>query len=55
MQQKHLYSKIKNYVISYWNDCTPIGNIDDLIVEPELGNNSGIIGSLLLGTQVPLV
>jgi len=51
MRQKHLYSKIKKHVLNLWNDHTPIINIDDLIVEPKLGNDSGIIGSMILGNS----
>jgi hypothetical protein len=51
MRQKHLYSKIKKHVLNLWNDYTPIINIDDLIVEPKLGNDSGIIGSMILGNS----
>ena len=48
MNQKHLFEMIRLNVEEIWNGYTPLGNISNLILEPALGNNSGIIGSLSL-------
>jgi len=48
MNQKHLYPLIRSKVKKMWNDYTPLGSLADLILEPGLGNDSGIIGSLSL-------
>ena len=53
MKQKHLYQKIHSKVNELWNGFTPLGIISDLIVEPELGSDSGIIGALILGQSGP--
>ncbi|MFL2939879.1 MAG: ROK family protein [Candidatus Poseidoniales archaeon] len=47
MNQKHLFPMIKKRVVKLWNNYTPI-NFSDLIIEPLLGKDSGIIGSLEL-------
>ena len=47
MNQKHLFPMIKEHVVKLWNDYTPV-NFSDLIIEPSLGKDSGIIGSLEL-------
>ena len=48
MNQKHLFEMIRLYVKDIWNDHTPLGNISNLILEPALDHNSGIVGSLSL-------
>ena len=48
MNQKHLFPLIRTKVVELWNNYTPLGSYTDLISEPGLGNNSGIIGSLSL-------
>jgi len=48
MNQKHLFPLIRTKVFELWNNYTPLGSYTDLISEPGLGNNSGIIGSLSL-------
>ena len=48
MNQKHLFEMIRLNVEEIWNGYTPLGNISNLILEPALGNNSGIVGSLSL-------
>ena len=48
MNQLHLYEKIRINVDKIWNGYTPLGPISELIVEPSLGKESGIVGSLLL-------
>ncbi len=48
MNQKHLFEMIRLNVEEIWNGYTPLGNIKNLILEPALGNNSGIVGSLSL-------
>ena len=53
MKQKHLYQKIHSKINELWNGFTPLGIISDLIVEPELGSDSGIIGALILGQSDP--
>ncbi len=48
MNQKHLFELIRLNVEDIWKGYTPLGNISNLILEPALGNNSGIVGSLSL-------
>ena len=48
MNQKHLFEMIRLNVEKIWNGYTPLGSLSDLIVEPGLGSDSGIIGSLTL-------
>ena len=48
MNQKHLFEMIRLNVEDKWNGHTPLGNISNLILEPALGDNSGIVGSLSL-------
>lgn len=48
MNQKHLFEMIRLNVEDKWNGHTPLGNISKLILEPALGDNSGIVGSLSL-------
>ena len=47
MNQRHLFPMIRNNVAKLWNNYTTI-DFSNLIIEPQLGNNSGIIGSLAL-------
>tara|TARA_B100001094_G_scaffold303377_1_gene331440 strand:+ start:91 stop:924 length:834 start_codon:yes stop_codon:yes gene_type:complete len=47
MKQKHLFPMIRADVAKLWNNYTPI-DFSELIIEPLLGNDSGIIGSLAL-------
>ncbi len=48
MSQKHLLSMIRDNIGKFWNNFIPLGNLFDLITEPALGKDSGIIGSLSL-------
>jgi len=48
MSQKHLFPLIRIKVAELWNNYTPLGSCTDLISQPGLGNDSGIIGSLSL-------
>ncbi|MFL2941385.1 MAG: ROK family protein [Candidatus Poseidoniales archaeon] len=48
MSQKHLFEMIRLHVKRMWNGYTPLGSLPDLILEPELGKDSGIVGSLYL-------
>ena len=48
MNQKHLFEMIRLNVEKIWNGYTPLGSLSDLIVEPGLGSDSGIIGSLTI-------
>ena len=49
MMQKQLYPKVRSEVLRIWNDYTPLGNLSEMIVEPGLGPDSGIVGALVLG------
>ena len=53
MKQKHLISMIRSKVGEMWNDYTPLASPSELIVEPGLGSDSGIIGALVLGIGGP--
>ncbi len=53
MKQKHLYPKIRSNVTKLWNDYIPLGDLSEIIVEPGLGSNSGIVGALVLGCGGP--
>ena len=53
MKQKHLFSMIRSKVGEMWNDYTPLVSPSELIVEPGLGSDSGIIGALVLGIGGP--
>jgi len=53
MKQTHLYSKIRSYIRILWNDYTPLVDLSELICEPGLGQDSGIIGSLYLADGGP--
>ena len=48
MNQSHLYKMIRSDVDKLWNSYTPLGSLSELVVEPTLGKESGIIGSLSL-------
>ena len=48
MNQQHLFEMIRIKVKELWNGYTPLGTLSDLILEPSLGNDSGIVGSLSL-------
>ena len=48
MNQKHLLNMIRSNVDELWNQYIPLGSLSELISEPGLGKNSGIIGSLSL-------
>tara|TARA_B100001029_G_scaffold71046_1_gene57885 strand:+ start:19308 stop:20144 length:837 start_codon:yes stop_codon:yes gene_type:complete len=48
MNQQHLFEMIRIKVKELWNGYTPLGTLSDLILEPGLGNDSGIVGSLSL-------
>tara|TARA_B100000686_G_scaffold39570_1_gene41002 strand:+ start:1149 stop:2006 length:858 start_codon:yes stop_codon:yes gene_type:complete len=53
MKQKHLYHKIHSKINELWNGYTPLGIVSDLVVEPELGSDSGVIGALIIGQSSP--
>ncbi len=48
MKQKHLLPMIIENVERLWNNFIPLIGSSDLIVEPGLGGDSGIVGSLTL-------
>ena len=48
MSQQHLFEMVRLKVEETWNGYTPLGSLSDLILEPVLGNDSGIVGSLSL-------
>ena len=48
MRQKQLFPMIRSTVERAWNNYTPLVPLSDLISEPGLGNESGIIGSISL-------
>jgi len=48
MNQKHLFPMIRSRVKEIWNNYTPLSHLSDLILEPGLGSDSGIVGSLIL-------
>tara|TARA_B000000557_G_scaffold43342_1_gene32143 strand:+ start:56 stop:889 length:834 start_codon:yes stop_codon:yes gene_type:complete len=48
MSQSHLYKMIRSNIDKLWNSYTPLGSLSELVVEPALGKESGIIGSLSL-------
>ena len=48
MSQQHLFEMVRLKVEETWNGYTPLGSLSDLILEPALGNDSGIVGSLSL-------
>ena len=48
MSQHHLFEMIRLNVKKMWNGFTPLGSLSDLILEPALGKDSGIVGSLCL-------
>jgi fructokinase len=49
MKHMHLFPMIRSKVIEMWNDYTPLDNLSEMIVEPGLGSDSGIVGSLIIG------
>ena len=51
MKQKHLFSMIRSKVGEMWNDYTPLASPSELIVEPGLGVDSGIVGSLIIASN----
>ena len=48
MSQQHLFEMVRLKVEETWNGYTPLGSLSGLILEPALGNDSGIVGSLSL-------
>lgn len=48
MRQKQLFPMIRSTVERAWNNYTPLVPLSDLISEPGLGTDSGIIGSISL-------
>ena len=51
MKQKHLFSMIRQKVAEIWNSYTPLPSLSELIVEPDLGLDSGIVGSLIIASN----
>ena len=51
MKQKHLFSMIRSKIAEIWNDYTPLASQSQLIVEPSLGVDSGIVGSLIIASN----
>lgn len=48
MNQKQVFSYIRKYLQEFLNDYVALPELSDYIVSPGLGDNAGIIGSLLL-------
>ncbi|UYZ21775.1 ROK family protein [Mesobacillus jeotgali] len=48
MNQKQVFSYIQKYLQEFLNDYVALPELSDYIVSPGLGDNAGIIGSLLL-------
>ena len=48
MSQKHLFPMIRSNIEKLWNNYTPLVLLSDLISEPGLGVDSGIVGALSL-------
>ena len=48
MSQKQLFPMIRSKVERAWNNYTPLDSLSNLISEPGLGTDSGIIGSISL-------
>ena len=48
MNQKHLFPMLRSKVGKIWNGYTPLDSLSQLISEPGLGSDSGIVGSLSL-------
>jgi hypothetical protein len=42
---------IRSKVAEIWNDYTPLVSPSELIVEPSLGVDSGIVGSLIIASN----
>lgn len=51
MKQKHLFPMIRDKIPLIWKNYTPLGSLSQLICEPELGLDSGIIGSLVIASN----
>ncbi len=51
MKQKHIFPVIRNKISLMWNSYTPLGSLSKLIAEPELGSDSGIIGSIVIASN----
>ncbi len=51
MKQKYLFSMIRSKVAQIWNDYTPLEPQSQMIVEPGLGVDSGIVGSLIIASN----
>ena len=50
MKQKYLFSMIRYKIAEIWNDYTPLSQ-SELIVEPALGLDSGIVGSIIIASN----
>ncbi|TMN21741.1 ROK family protein [Lentibacillus cibarius] len=50
MKQKKMYGMIRSKVREFVNDYVPIGDVDKLIVAPELENEQGVKGAMALVT-----
>ena len=44
---------IRHKVAEIWNSYTPLGSLSELIVESDLGLDSGIVGSLIIAVGEP--
>ena len=51
MKQKHLLSMIRYKISEIWNNYTPLVSLSQLVVEPNLGLDSGIVGSLIIASN----
>ena len=51
MRQKPLFSMVRYKVAEIWNSYTPLVSMSELIVEPDLGSDSGIVGSLIIASN----
>lgn len=52
MNQPQLMPKVHNYFNELWKDYLPLPELKDYITKPKLGDDSGIIGGLLLAKKV---
>ncbi|MBM7652523.1 hypothetical protein JOC76_001981 [Neobacillus cucumis] len=48
MNQKQVFSSIYKYLQGFLRDYVSLPELSEYIVSPGLGNNAGIMGSLLL-------
>ncbi|CAN7530328.1 ROK family protein [Rossellomorea sp. LjRoot5] len=51
MNQKQVFSSVYKYLPEFLNDYVSLPELSDYIVSPGLGDNAGIVGSLLLAKE----